>query len=164
MVPGPEPGVLSFGLVDAQPAVFFEDLSVGQEFTSPGRTVTESDIVIFAGLSGDYNVLHTDAEHMKASIFGERIAHGLLGLSIQQGLAARGEPAAAHGLLSALKWKFKGPIKIGDTVHVRSRIAAKRDAPDAGRGLVTVERRLVNQRGDVVQEGETEHAVERRRP
>ena len=87
--------MLSFGLVDAQPAVFFEELSVGQEFTSPGRTVTEADIVIFAGLSGDYNVLHTDAEHMKSSIFGERIAHGLLGLSIQQGLASRGEPAAA---------------------------------------------------------------------
>jgi len=156
--------MLSFGLVDAQPAVFFEELSVGQEFTSPGRTVTEADIVIFAGLSGDYNVLHTDAEHMKASIFGERIAHGLLGLAIQQGLASRGEPAAAHGHLSALKWKFKGPIKIGDTVHVLSRIAGKRDAPDAGRGLVTVERRLVNQRGEVVQEGETEHLVERRKP
>ena len=156
--------MLSFGLVDAQPAVFFEELSVGQEFTSPGRTVTEADIVIFAGLSGDYNVLHTDAEHMKASIFGERIAHGLLGLGIQQGLASRGEPAAAHGHLSALKWKFKGPIKIGDTVHVLSRIAGKRDAPDAGRGLVTVERRLINQRGEVVQEGETEHLVERRKP
>jgi acyl dehydratase len=150
--------------VSGQEGVFFEDLSVGQEFTSPGRTVTEADIVIFAGLSGDYNVLHTDAEHMKASIFGERIAHGLLGLSIQQGLAARGEPAAAHGLLNSLKWKFKGPIKIGDTVHVLSRIAGKRDGPNAGRGLVTVERRLVNQRGEVVQEGETEHVVERRKP
>ena len=150
--------------MSGQEGVFFEDLAVGQEFTSPGRTVTEADIVIFAGLSGDYNVLHTDAEHMKASIFGERIAHGLLGLGIQQGLASRGEPAAAHGHLSALKWKFKGPIKIGDTVHVLSRIAGKRDAPDAGRGLVTVERRLVNQRGEVVQEGETEHLVERRKP
>jgi acyl dehydratase len=101
---------------------------------------------------------------MKSSIFGERIAHGLLGLSIQQGLASRGEPAAGHGLLSGLRWKFKGPIKIGDTVHVLSRIAVKKDGPDAGRGLVTVERRLVNQRGEVVQEGETEHLVERRKP
>ena len=156
--------MLSFRAVNGHDGVFFEDLRIGQEFTSPGRTVTEADIVIFAGLSGDYNVLHTDAEHMKSSIFGERIAHGLLGLSIQQGLASRGEPAAAHGLLSALKWKFKGPIKIGDTVHVLSRIAAKKDGPDAGRGLVTVERRLVNQRGEVVQEGETEHVVERRKP
>ena len=67
----------------------FDDIKVGVEFVSPGRTVTETDIVLFAGLSGDYNVLHTDAEHMKSSQFGERIAHGLLGLSIQQGLAAR---------------------------------------------------------------------------
>jgi acyl dehydratase len=154
--------MLSYGLVSGHSGPFFEDLAVGQEFTSPGRTVTEADIVIFAGLSGDYNVLHTDAEHMKSSIFGERIAHGLLGLSIEQGLASRGEPAAAHGVLSALKWKFKGPIKIGDTVHVRSRITAKNDGPDASRGLVTVDRELVNQLGEVVQEGETEHAVERR--
>jgi acyl dehydratase len=150
--------------VSAADGIFFEDLQLGQEYTSPGRTVTEADIVIFAGLSGDYNVLHTDAEYMKASTFGERIAHGLLGLSIQQGLAARGEPATTHGLLSSLKWKFKGPIKIGDTVHVLSRIASKKDGPDAARGLVTVERRLLNQRDEVVQEGETEHLVERRKP
>ena len=156
--------MLSLRSVIGYDGVFFEDLQIGQEFTSPGRTVTEADIVIFAGLSGDYNVLHTDAEHMKTSIFGERIAHGLLGLGIQQGLASRGEPAAAHGLLSALKWKFRSPIKIGDTVHVLSRITGKRDGPDAGRGLVTVERRLVNQRGEVVQEGETEHVMERRKP
>ena len=153
-----------FPSVSAADGIFFEDLQLGQEYTSPGRTVTEADIVIFAGLSGDYNVLHTDAEYMKASTFGERIAHGLLGLSIQQGLAARGEPATTHGLLSGLKWKFKGPIKIGDTVHVLSRIASKKDGPDAARGLVTVERRLLNQRDEVVQEGETEHLVERRKP
>ncbi|MBI4241201.1 MAG: acyl dehydratase, partial [Candidatus Rokubacteria bacterium] len=65
---------------------YFEEIQVGEEYLSPGRTVTEADIVIFAGLSGDYNVLHTDAEFMKSSIFGERIAHGLLGLGIQSGL------------------------------------------------------------------------------
>jgi acyl dehydratase len=80
--------------------------------------VTEADVVIFAGLSGDYNVLHTDAEHMKASQFGERIAHGLLGLSIQQGLLDRVVTAQVTGPLAAVKWKFKGPIKIGDTIHV----------------------------------------------
>src|SRR2546428_1910364 len=115
-------GMLSLRVVDAQSAAFFEDLKIGQEYTSPGRTVTETDVVLFAGLSGDYNVLHTDAEHMKGSLFGERIAHGLLGLAIQQGLATRGEPTAAHGSLAALKWKFKGPIRLGDTIYVRSRI------------------------------------------
>jgi acyl dehydratase len=73
-------------------------------------------------------------------------------------------PDRAGERFVGLKWKFKGPIKIGDTVHVLSRIASKKDGPDAGRGLVTVERRLLNQRGEVVQEGESEHLVERRKP
>src|SRR5262245_8890208 len=157
-----QPTVLSYGPVSEHPGFFFEDLAIGQEFPSPGRTVTAADIVIFAGLSGGYNVLHTDAEHMKASIFGERIAPGLLGLSIEQGLASRGEPTAAHGLLASLKWKFKGPIKIGGTHQGRSRTASKKDGPDGRAGLVTVERELVNQLGEIVQEGETEHVVERR--
>ena len=143
---------------------FFDDIQVGEEYESPGRTVTEADIVLFAGLSGDYNILHTDAEFMKQSIFGERIAHGLLGLAIQAGLFTRATQAYATLAFVGLRWKFKGPIKIGDTVHVLSRIASKKDGPDAGRGLVTVERRLLNQRGEVVQEGETEHLVERRKP
>ncbi len=142
---------------------YFEDIRVGEEFTSPGRTVTEADIVIFAGLSGDYNVLHTDAEHMKVSVFGERIAHGLLGLSIQHGLLGRVMPAGGAERFAALKWKFKGPIKIGDTIHVRARVAAKRDGDKPDCGVVTIERRVLNQRGELVQEGETEHVVERRR-
>ena len=135
---------------------------MGDEFTSPGRTVTEADIVIFAGLSGDYNVLHTDAEHMKASIFGERIAHGLLGLSIQHGLLTRSLPAAADERFVALKWKFRGPIRIGDSLHVRARIAATKDSDKPEWGSVTIERQVVNQLGEVVQEGETEHLVARR--
>ena len=92
---------------------WFEEIEIGEESVSPGRTVTESDIVLFAGLSGDYNILHTDAEFMKASIFGERIAHGLLGLAIQAGLFSRaGIPYATLGF-GTLRWKFKGPIKIG---------------------------------------------------
>ena len=83
--------------MNADPAVYFEDIPVGEEYASPGRTVTEADVVIFAGLSGDYNVLHTDAEHMKSSQFGERIAHGLLGLSIQQGLLDRVIPGVSSG-------------------------------------------------------------------
>jgi len=137
-------------------------MKVGEEYVSPGRTVTEADIVIFAGLSGDYNVLHTDAEHMKSSLFGERIAHGLLGLSIQQGLLDRVVPGQSTGPLAAVKWKFKGPIKIGDTIRVEARIATKKDGGGPGHGLVTVERRVVNQRGEVVQEGETDHLVSRR--
>jgi len=96
---------------------YYEDIAAGEEYESPGRTVTETDIVLFAGLSGDYNVLHTDAELMKTSIFGERIAHGLLGLAIQSGLFSRATRAYATLGLAGMRWKFKGPIKIGDTVR-----------------------------------------------
>ena len=148
--------------MSVDPAVYFEDIPVGEEYASPGRTVTEADVVIFAGLSGDYNVLHTDAEHMKASLFGERIAHGLLGLSIQQGLLDRVVPGQTVGPLASVKWKFKGPIKIGDTIHVEARVSAKKDGERPESGVVTLARRVVNQRGEVVQEGETDHVVARR--
>jgi acyl dehydratase len=141
---------------------WFEEIEIGEEYESPGRTVTEADIVIFAGLSGDYNILHTDAEHMKSSIFGERIAHGLLGLAIQSGLFTRtGVPYATLGV-GTLRWKFKGPIKIGDTIRLRAKVSAKKESDKADRGVVTVERRVLNQRDEVVQEGETELVVERR--
>ena len=141
---------------------YFDDIQVGEEYESPGRTVTEADIVLFAGLSGDYNVLHTDAEFMKQSIFGERIAHGLLGLAIQSGLFSRaGIPYATLGF-GALRWKFKGPIKIGDTIRVRAKVTDKKNGDQADRGVVTVERQILNQRDEVVQEGETELVVERR--
>jgi acyl dehydratase len=141
---------------------WFEEIEVGEESESPGRTVTEADIVIFAGLSGDYNILHTDAEFMKASTFGERIAHGLLGLAIQSGLFTRaGVPYATLGA-GTLRWKFKGPIKIGDTIRVRAKVTAKKETDQADRGIVSVERQILNQRDEVVQEGETDLVVERR--
>ncbi|HXH82131.1 MAG TPA: MaoC/PaaZ C-terminal domain-containing protein [Candidatus Tectomicrobia bacterium] len=145
------------------PRRYFEDIAVGEEYESPGRTVTETDIVIFAGLSGDYNVLHTDAEFMKSSIFGERIAHGLLGLAIQSGLLSRAVmPAYATLAFVGLRWKFKGPIRIGDTIRVRARVTEKKEAGRPDRGIVRVERRVLNQRDEVVQEGETDLMVERR--
>jgi len=141
---------------------YFEDIAVGETFESPGRTVTEADIVLFAGLSGDYNILHTDAEFMKQSIFGERIAHGLLGLTIQSGLFARATQSFAAVALAGLRWRFKNPIKIGDTIRVVATVAAKKEADKPDRGLITLERRVLNQRGEVVQEGETDVMVERR--
>jgi acyl dehydratase len=141
---------------------YFDDIQMGEAFESPARTVTEADIVIFAGLSGDYNILHTDAEFMKSSSFGERIAHGLLGLAIQSGLLARaGTPFATLGL-GVLRWKFKGPIRIGDTIRVRAKVTAKKDGPEPDRGVITLERQVLNQRDEVVQEGDTDVVVERR--
>ena len=143
---------------------YFEDIQVGDEYVSPGRTVTEADIVAFAGLSGDYNVLHTDAEYMKTSIFGERIAHGLLGLSIASGLGSRAVPRSfATIAFLGLRWRFKGPIKIGDTIKVRMRVSDKKETSKPDRGIVTIQRSVLNQRGEVVQEGDTELMIERRK-
>ena len=143
---------------------YFEDIQLGDEYVSPGRTITEADIVAFAGLSGDYNVLHTDAEYMKTSIFGERIAHGLLGLSISSGLGARAvvRPFATIAFLG-LRWRFKGPIKIGDTIKVRMRVSEKKETSKPDRGIITVQRSVLNQRGELVQEGDTELMIERRK-
>ena len=140
---------------------YWDEIEVGEEYESPGRTVTEADIVLFAGLSGDYNQLHTDAEFMKGSIFGERIAHGLLGLAIQSGLLTRAMAPYATIAFGALRWEFKAPIKIGDTIHVRARVLTKKETK-VDRGLVTLERTVLNQRGEIVQQGETDLIVERR--
>ena len=144
------------------PRRYFDEIDVGDSYESPGRTITEADIVMFAGVSGDYNVIHTDAEFMKTSIFGERIAHGLLGLSVQSGLLSRAMPPYALLGVAALRWKFKNPIKIGDTIRVRARVIGKKELDAAGRGIVTLERTVVNQRDEVVQQGETDLLVERR--
>jgi acyl dehydratase len=143
---------------------YFEDIHVGDEYLSPGRTITEADIVAFAGLSGDYNVLHTDAEFMKSSIFGERIAHGLLGLSVSSGLGTRAVPRPFATLaFLGLRWRFKGPIKIGDTIKVRMKVTEKKETSKPDRGIVTIQRQVLNQRGELVQEGDTELMIERRK-
>jgi len=136
--------------------VHFEDLAVGDSFRSPARTVTESDITAFAGLSADYNGLHTDAEFAKGTAFGQRIAHGLLVLAITSGLASRMplmrflEPSIM-GLLN-LECRWRAPTFIGDTIHVDVRVADKRTTSKPDRGVVTLERLAVNQRGETVME------------
>jgi 3-hydroxybutyryl-CoA dehydratase len=141
---------------------YFDEIELGEEYESPGRTVTEADIVMFAGLSGDYNVLHTDAEFMKKSIFGERIAHGLLCLAIQSGLFNRATAPYATLAFGGLRWKFKLPVKIGDTIRLRAKVTEKKDLDETDRGLVTLERTIVNQRDEIVQQGQTDLVVQKR--
>ena len=141
---------------------YFDEIVLGEEYESPGRTVTESDIVMFAGLSGDYNVLHTDAEFMKQSIFGERIAHGLLCLAIQSGLFSRATAPYATLAFGGLRWKFKVPVKIGDTIRLKAKVTGKKDLLKPDRGLITLQRTILNQRDEVVQQGETDLIVEKR--
>jgi len=133
---------------------YFEEFAVGDKVISQGRTITEADIVAFAGLSGDYNPVHTDAEFCKAGIFGERIAHGLLILSIASGLAWQlGFMAGTADAFLSLDCKFAGPTKIGDTIKVSAEVTQKRDMPGSGGGMVVFNVEVTNQRDEVVQKG-----------
>lgn len=133
----------------------FEDLEVGWRVRTAGRTVTEADIVLFAGLSGDYTPLHTDAEYARGTLFGERIAHGLLGLAIASGLAARlGFLEETVEAFTGLEWRFRAPIRIGDTIHAEIEVAQKRPAPDGRSGFVVFNVQVRNQRGEIVQKGQ----------
>jgi acyl dehydratase len=142
---------------------YLEDYDVGDEFITPGRTVTEADVVMFAGLTGDYNRVHTDAEYMKTSIFGERIAHGMLGLSLVNGLKYRTN-YDSDGVMAflGLTWRFTGPIKFGDTIHAVIRITSKRETSKPDRGIMVQAIQVFNQRGEVVQEGEFTSMIKRR--
>ena len=142
---------------------FYEDYAVGDEFITPARTVTEADVAVFAALSGDYNRLHTDAEYAAQGPFGERTAHGLLGLSIVIGLAYRTEidPDGAVAFLG-LSWKFSAPIRFGDTIHAIIQIASMRPTRAPDRGIITQATQLLNQRGAVVQAGELTMMLKRR--
>ena len=139
---------------------YFEDIQVGDIAVSVGRTVTEADIVNFAGVSGDFNTLHTDAEFAKNSVAGERLAHGLLGLSIGSGLYTRttynmSTAEALTAFTEIRSWKFRKPILIGDTLRVESEIIEKDDSrPESTSGRIVARRTLYNQRDEVVQAGE----------
>jgi len=133
---------------------YFEELAVGDEVESPGRTITEADVVLFAGLSGDYNPLHTDAEYARTTIFGERVAHGLLGLSVASGLAWRtGFLEGTAEALTGVEWKFRAPILIGDTIRLWAQVSQKKEMQRLGGGFVTFSMTLLNQRDEVVQKG-----------
>ena len=137
-----------------QRGLYFEEFNVGDTVSSTARTITEADIVGFAALSGDWNPIHTDAEFAKGSMFGERIAHGLLGLSIASGLAVRlGFIEDTVIAFMGLDWKFRAPIKIGDTIHMLAQIAEKKPMPRLGGGLVTMNVEVLNQRGETTQKG-----------
>lgn len=109
----------------------YADLHVGMAFRSPGRTITDADLVAFAGLTGDYSELHTSDVYAASSQFGQRVAHGMLGLAYAHGLmwARTGElRETAIAFLGINEWKFAGPIFVGDTIFVNYRIAELRDS------------------------------------
>ncbi len=142
--------------------LYFEDCEMGWETVTGSRTVTEADIVNFAGVSGDYNPLHMDEEFAKKTPFGKRIAHGLLGMSIGTGLPRSHPPLAIMAFLGVKEWTFKAPIFIGDTIHMKNTVVERRETSKKDRGLVTFKRQIINQKGEVVQEGEALLLIQRR--
>ncbi len=133
----------------------FEEFQIGDSLVSPGRTITEADLVAFCGLSGDYNELHSNEEYARKRLFGKRIAHGLLGLSVASGLASRlGLMEGTAQAFMGLEWKFKNPIFIGDTIYLRAAVAGRREIKRLSGGLIFFKMALLNQNEQVVQEGQ----------
>src|SRR5262249_16764853 len=142
--------------------LYFDDLEPGQEWESHGRTVTEADIVNFAGLSGDFNSIHIDHEFCKRTPFRRRIAHGLLVFSIGSGLGTTGPAVRTVGFVSVRELNFRGPVFIGDTIRIRGKVLEKHVRGRGKRGEVVWQRLILNQEGKVVQEGVLVTLVESR--
>lgn len=135
--------------------LYFEEFQVGQRYSTAGRTVTEADIVAFAGLSGDYNQIHTDAEYSKNTAVGQRVAHGLLGLSMVSGLAV--QTGILEGTIVAFReikdWRFLKPVFIGDTLHVDLAVVETKNLSRIGAGIVLIEFDVLNQNDETVMKG-----------
>jgi len=145
------------------PGLFLEDFEVGMTFETPRRTVTEADVVAFAGVSGDYNPLHTDEEFAKNGTFGRRIGHGVLTLAILTGLWDRlglltGSVEAFYGID---KLRFTRPVFFGDSLRATVKVVDKKERET--NGMVVFSNEVVNQRGETVLVCDT-RVVVRRRP
>ena len=130
--------------------MYFEEFAIGQKITTDGRTMTESDIVTFAGLSGDFNTIHTDSEFAGGTPFGQRVAHGLLTTSVASGLMVR--TGVIDGTVLAFReiseWKFGKPVFIGDTIHVEIEVTDTKPLPRLGGGAVTMAVNVKNQKDE----------------
>jgi acyl dehydratase len=146
------------------PPLYFEDVEVGFRFETPSRTVTEADLVAFAGVSGDFNPLHTDRVYAAQSIYGERIAHGALVLSLATGLRQRVGlfDGTLMGLLEIRSWRFLAPVRIGDTIRVATEIAELRETSKPDRGIMVQRVEVLNQDDALVGSGELVALLRRR--
>ncbi len=134
--------------------LYFEEFEIGDEVVTQGRTITEADIVAFAALSGDWTSLHVDAEYAQGTMFGQRVAHGLLILAVASGLAVRlGFMEDTVIAFRELSWKFSRPVMIGDTVRVRAVVHQRKAMPRLGGGAVVFNVSVLNQRDEVVEHG-----------
>lgn len=138
-----------------QTGMYFEEFVVGQRIMTASRTVTETDVVTYAGLSGDFNLIHTDSVYAQSGPFGQRVAHGLLVLSIVSGLAVR--TGILEGTVLAFReirdWKFSLPIFLGDTIQAELEVSKVRAMPRLGGGAVELTIDVTNQRSQSVMKG-----------
>lgn len=143
---------------------YFEDFAKGQVFETQARTITETDLVTFAGWSWDTNPVHTDAIHSAGGRFGERIAHGALGFSVALGLASRLGvfEKCSIALLGIDGWRFERPIVVGDTIRCTVHLTDVRATSNGRAGILQREFILVNQDDVVVQRGNIGLMVARR--
>jgi acyl dehydratase len=142
---------------------YWEDCEVGDEGVSPTVKVTGQVIDLYADVSGDHTPLHVDEEYARKSHFGERVAHGLYGLAVADGLKCQSEYRFLPGMSLGWSWDFVRPIRIGDVLHVKFRISGKRASKSKpGWGIVLIPCELINQSGEVVQRGEHKLMVPRR--
>ena len=142
-------------IATAQPrGKYFEDFEIGQEFVTPARTITSTDIVNFACLTGDFNEVHTNFEYCKTTPFGEPIAHGPLIYGIMGGLqyAAGVNDGTMLALLQIDAWRMLGPVKHGDTICMHAKVIEKKESSKRDRGVITFERKCIKQDGTAVQE------------
>ena len=143
--------------------MYFEEFEAGLEIRTAARTITETDIVNFAGLSGDFNFIHTDAEAVKETPFGRRVAHGMLVASIATGQAVQqGFIDGTTLAFRELTWKFTKPVFIGDTIYTEIKVTETKAMARLGGGLVTFEARVVNQNSEVVHKGEWKMLIKSR--
>jgi len=135
--------------------LFWEEWIVGSEYKTAARTITEADIVIYAGLSGDYNPLHVDEEYCKTTQHGERIAHGPLVYAIAAGLLFQLHlyDDTAIAFLGFENLRFTKTVKPGDTIHAKIKVLEKSETSKNDRGVIKRQLQVINQHGDVVQEG-----------
>ena len=139
----------------------FDGIESGLAWETPGITVTEAHILAFAGLSGDYYEIHVDDDYARSLGYPGRVAHGILGLALADGLKNRSSVRLAAIVSLGWRWRFTGAILVGDRIHARIKVVAKRTTRHADRGIVTLDLELMNQKGEVVQAGENDLMVHR---
>jgi len=133
----------------------FNELNIGDEFTTASRTITEADVVNFAGLSGDFNPLHTDEEFGKSTPFKGRVAHGMLSVAIATGLANQlGIFEGTTIALLSMTINYKGAVMLGDTIHLELKVAEKKETSKDDRGIVTFDTIVYDQDNKPIVEGQ----------